>query len=125
MRLLEYHLKPDELSPEFLEEWRDFFAYKVAVRPANGFKRTKRGVWTLAQPEHSTTKPTVLNSTGGAVAHTADMNWARISTFLGFLRLPKEQGGFGQELADVQTLAWLCVPEAIEAFFPESVTSRA
>jgi integrase len=44
------------------------------------------------------------------------MNWSRISAFLGFLRLPPEQGGFGQVLAKVQTLARLCVPEAIEAF---------
>jgi integrase/transcriptional regulator with XRE-family HTH domain len=116
MGSLKFHLKATELSPEFVQEWRTFLNYKTAIRPPNGLERRKGGAWTLSQAEHSATDPTVLNSVAGAISHTADMNWERMSAFLGFLRLPEQQGGLGQELLAAQTLAWLCVPEAIDAY---------
>lgn len=116
MSKLEFHLKVSELSSGFLQEWNELLVYKTAVRPVNGLKRSKGGAWSVAQPEHSAIHPSPINSVTGGIVHTASLNWGKVSAFLGFLRLPIHEGGLGQEPSRIQTLAWLCVPEAIEAY---------
>ena len=44
------------------------------------------------------------------------MAWHKISAYLGWLKLPAQQGGIGIDEGDVETLAWLVVPELLEQF---------
>lgn len=47
----------------------------------------------------------------------ASVNWGHVVSYLGFLRLSKDEGGLGVHVERVQTLGWLAIPEAVEAFF--------
>ncbi|MDD2880982.1 MAG: hypothetical protein PHQ58_11120 [Rhodoferax sp.] len=121
--LQHYCLKINEIRPELLNEWKAHLRYKTAPNTEN-LKRENRGKWTLNEARHSTTKPSVITSVGNSVSPTASVLWNRTSSFLGYLRLAVDSGGFGLDDETAQTLAWYAVPEAIEGFF-QFITDRS
>ena len=120
---LNYSLKVKDVPDELLSEWRALFDHKTAVFP-KGLRRQAGGRWSLADVRLASCVSSPVNSKGNQVAASADIMWGRVSTFLGFLRLPAVLGGYGLPPADVNTLAWLAVPEAVEAYL-EFLTERS
>ncbi|GAB3647832.1 hypothetical protein GCM10028813_11250 [Ramlibacter alkalitolerans] len=112
---ISYSLKREEVSQDLLNEWRSLLAYKTDVVPSGELKRRAGAEWTLVEADQAARAPTEFNSLDGLVADTADGDWKRVARFLGFLRL-EQHGGYGRPVDDVQTLAWLAVPEAVTAF---------
>src|SRR5437667_384258 len=47
---------------------------------------------------------------------SAKTGWAKIASYLGWMALPKSEGGLGFPSDQLQTLAWLAVPDHIEAY---------
>lgn len=111
---LEYRLKESELISNFLTQWREFFDYKTCAQPEK-LERTDKGRWKLNPIAQATIPPNIINSRGNQVSASADVFWSYMSRFFGFLQLPYEKGGFGQNAGAVQSLAWFAVRPAMEA----------
>lgn len=110
-----YQVKLHQLTPQFMREWRDFFDHKTATHTGD-LARSAAGQWSLTAAQASAIQPNPINSKGNAVCASAGVVWERLSSFLGFLRLPLERGGHGIEHEQAQALAWLAAPEAIDAY---------
>lgn len=110
-----YSLHPAPGSP-LREQWAAFMDYKTAVRPSR-LKRTQRGQWAIATRN---LKPSRSNQwwrfLRGQEVPTAHVAWSQVSAYLGWLRLAPERGGAGLAEEDVQTLAWLAVPDYMERY---------
>lgn len=96
-------------------QWQEYLQYKTAAVPA--FKRTKRGRWRFSPcPLTADTDTNWWAFLDGKEVASSRVAWARTSAYLGWLRLPSEQGGIGLPEVDVLTLAWLTVPDNLEDF---------
>lgn len=113
----------DDIRPALLDEWKAHLRYKTAPNTGD-LIRADSGRWSIHEERHSTIRPSVFTSVGNGVSPAASIFWTRTSSFLGYLRLPIESGGFGLDDETAQTLAWYAVPEAIEGYF-QFITSRS
>ena len=111
---LPYHLKGADISEPLIQEWREFYDHKTGMRPI--LKRSAKGQWSLADASVCSAEPTRMNAIGASVSATANYFWSFVAAYLGFLCLPKCSGGYGLNKNDVQTIAWLAVPEAFDAY---------
>lgn len=111
-----YCLKPNEVTPEFMQEWRRFFDYKTSTHPG-ALERNAAGRWSLTDARLSAAVPTAMNSRGNAVCASANVAWGHLESFFGFLRMPIDKGGYGVDALDVQALAWLADAQALDSFF--------
>ena len=109
-----YCLKPATESP-LRTQWADFVRYKTALMPA--LQRSNLGRWTFSQLNviraSDSNWATFID---GAEVPTAKVAWSQTTSYLGWLALPKEKGGMGIDANELQTLAWLVVPNQIEAY---------
>lgn len=118
----EYRVKVESLTPSFDAEWAAFFDYKT-TRAAK-LNRSQRGKWRLL-PEQKIAKPLHQYARKGSLwCVTADIIFRQILGFLGYLTLPKMRGGMGLPHSEMQTLAWLAVPDAVNGYL-EFLTARA
>lgn len=120
---LMYSLKVQNISPSLLAEWRALFEHKTAAHP-KGHRRNSNGRWTMVDVQEASCAASAFNSFKKKVAPSADILWTHVSNFIGFLQLSTMHGGYGLPEAETQTLAWLAVPEAIEAYL-EFMTDRS
>lgn len=111
-----YRLQSRDATSALREEWTELLHYKTSTRPPGGLKRSSSGEWTLSQPRHSVMRAMWFNSIGEAVCHSADKAWHMLTGFLGFIKLAPEAGGYGRSSEEAQTLAWLCVPDAVDGY---------
>ncbi|MGF6809516.1 integrase [Paraburkholderia sp. Clong3] len=118
-----YALPESELSPIFLNEWRDLFDYKTATTRTR-LKRRKRGYWRLLRKSKIATPLSSAAQKGELGSVTANIALDAIRRYLGFLCKPRTDGGLGIAKSDVMTLAWLAVPDAVNAFL-EFMTQRS
>lgn len=109
-----YYLVPPDDSPLRLQ-WKTFMRYKTAPVPT--LLRSSRGRWTFSplkvKKEKTSNWAVFLD---GVEVPSAHVVWSHIASFFGWLALPKDQGGQGMSQDTLQTLAWLVVPDHIEAF---------
>lgn len=116
-RKLTYVLKSGDITAKLLAQWYSLVRHKTSAS-ARGSKRSNRGRWTISGPAAECIRPMPgIDVFDGHYIGAATVNWAHVGSYLGFLRLSKDEGGFGVNTAKVQTLGWLAIPEAIEAFF--------
>lgn len=108
-----YRLNPREFSDPFLDELKAFYVYKTTRRPA--FLRSRKGVWAVSPRDQRPDQPPVLIATDSVCVSFNDF-LGILSSFLGFLCLEQAAGGMGRAKDEVQTLAWLAVPEAIDMY---------
>ncbi len=129
-------IKPNFDSP-LRAQWRDFLVYKTAATLGNGAlsingrrdrkKRTRRGKWrvspcplTVPSDANWWSFLPVRKSIGSGEelreVASARIAWARVSAYLGWLRLSQEEGGAGVDSSQVETLAWLACPGYIEQY---------
>jgi hypothetical protein len=115
MRQVSYILQPTEVSKAFHEEWGRLVEHHTAARPE--LKRSRRAGWRLKVIPKDQKRPLGWWETHrGKMCKTAGVIWARARSFLGWLRLDTEHGGWGVPLEDCLTLAWFAVPDAVEAY---------
>ena len=116
-RKLSYVLKAGDITPKLLAQWAGLVQHKTSVS-ARGSNRSHRGRWTVSGPAAECVKPMPgIDVFDGYYIGAASANWAHVVSYLGFLRLPKDEGGLGVDPERVRTLGWLAIPEAVEAFF--------
>lgn len=109
-----YRLKPEHDSP-LREQWAMFLRYKTSAVPK--LKRMKRGKWRFSPcPLTPTTDNNWWCFLDGQEVASARMAWNRVSSFLGWLSLPCENGGHDIPQTSLQTLAWLAIPDFIEDY---------
>lgn len=113
----------DDVRPALLNEWKAHLRFKTAPNTGN-LIRADSGRWSLHEERHSSIKPSVFTSIGPNVSPSASIFWIRTKSFLGYLRLPVPDGGFGLSDEIAQTLAWYAVPEAVEGYF-DFITRRS
>ena len=118
-----YCVGVDDIRPEFLTEWKAFLKFKTTPNTGN-LVRGDAAKWSLHEVRHTTTKPSIFTSVGNCVSPSASIFWTRTASFIGYLRLPVNVGGFGLSDETAQTLAWFSVPEAIEGYI-EFITRRS
>lgn len=106
--------KPKEGSP-LRRQWMEYMRYKTAAVPT--YKRTKRGQWRLSPcPLAPNTAANWWSFYDGNEVASARIAWMKTSAYLGWLTMPLEAGGFGKPQGTIETLAWLAVPDYVEAF---------
>ncbi|WMY08109.1 hypothetical protein [Paraburkholderia phenoliruptrix] len=109
-----YRLSENEMTPEFLHEWHSFFRYKTSKAPQ--FKRPRRASWRLRMVDKLAKKLPAYAYQGNKGCPSASIEMERVRSFLGYLALPREAGGFGIPAAAAQSLAWLAVPDAVDGY---------
>jgi integrase len=106
-----------------MDEWNNYFNYKTKTRPAN-LRRHKNGRWSLSHPGKTSVISNAVNTKNGMVCATAQICWGQFSSFFGFLTLSESLGGYGLPTDTQISMAWLAVPEAIDAYL-EFCTRRS
>lgn len=105
----QYCLKPRPHS-RIRQQWKELLQYKTTPVPI--YKRAKRGKWRISPcpltPISDTNWWAFLD---GQEVATARFAWNKISSILGWLKIPEDKGGAGLSEEDVDTLAWLAVPD--------------
>lgn len=120
--LSQYVLKEDEVSPGLEAEWQNFFHYKTTRMPK--LKRSTKGCWSMVSEEIAAPGVPSKGRRGGQASSAAGMNWGYIECFLGYVRLPLDQGGAGVAPDEAGTMAWLAVPELVNGYM-EFITTRS
>ena len=122
-------IKPAADSP-LRTQWADFLAYKTAPTLTGGrkqqMKRSRRGKWRISPcplllPSDAnwwSFLPSKNGMPGGTLKEVASARIAaaKVSAYLGWLRLDTDSGGVGLQTTQVETLAWLAHPGYIEAY---------
>lgn len=120
-----YRVRISEATPRFIAQWREFFRYKTAVKP--DLARSPASGWTTKAIGSTKTVATIATEIDGRVCPSAHYNWMRVTGMLGYLRKygaplcsPDRDDCVPERLPldneSAQTMAWLAVPEAVEAF---------
>jgi integrase len=110
----QYCCKPAPDSP-LRQQWYEFMKYKTCAAPA--LQRTKRGKWRFSPcPLSATTDTNWWIFLDGKEVASARIGWAKVASYLGWLTLSRERGGKALAAHEVQTLAWLAVPEYLEEY---------
>lgn len=111
-----YHLHVMDVSDSLRDEWTAFVAYKTSL--ATTAARHANGVWRL-RPVSTCSQSMISWATRvgeDSVAPTASIVWGYVSSYLGWLTLPRDKGGRGIPLENVQTLSWLTRVDEIVAY---------
>lgn len=120
----ERYLVPESaLTPEFLDEWRDFFDYKTCSLPM--LERLTKGKWRCI-PADTAVRMSALVKSGDTVCPTAQIALTRMRTFFGAIHVMTERGILRLDLNGPvpMTLAWLAYPKVLDAFL-KWVTHRS
>lgn len=119
---VEFCIKPPSDSP-LRTQWEKLLEYKTNAR--NIKKRTRRGKWRISPcpllvPSESNWWSFLPVRNAGQIelreVASARIAGAKVSAYLGWLRLGPEAGGPGIPSTDVETLAWLAHPGYIEQY---------
>lgn len=119
---IEFCIKPTLESP-LRSQWEKFLEYKTNAR--NLKKRTRRGKWRVSPcplmvPSDANWWSFLPVRSGNhselKEVASARIAWAKVSAYLGWLRLDLDAGGAGIPPADAETLAWLAHPGYIEKY---------
>ncbi|AHI63788.1 hypothetical protein BTL_816 [Burkholderia thailandensis H0587] len=109
-----FRYKPAEESP-LRGQWMEYLRYKTAAVPL--YRRTERGQWRFSPcPLTPETAANWWAFYKGQEVASARIAWMKTSAYFGWLTMPSHQGGIGLAEEAVQTLAWLAVPDYLEAF---------
>lgn len=103
LKMRPYRLLEGEISTSLISEWTNYFSYKTSTYVY--LERARKGTWRL-KPIDKNSLISPHANIGAMGSATADIVWQEMRGFLGFLRLPKLEGGFGLKLHEVQTIAW-------------------
>lgn len=96
-------------------QWAHLIGYKIAAIPL--LKRSAKGRWTVAPLQvHRETETSWYRYLGGLEVPSAHPNWSLIASYLGWMALPSDAGGLAMPQEELQTLAWLAVPEFVERY---------
>lgn len=120
--LSQYALKGDEVPLALEAEWQNFFHYKTTRMPK--LKRSTKGCWSMVSEDIAAPGVPSKGRRGGQASSAAGMNWEYIERFLGYVRLPFDQGGAGIAPDEAGTMAWLAVPELVNGYL-EFLTKRS
>lgn len=106
-------------APESLlrRQWTEFMRYKTAAALPVGLQRTRRGRWRFSPCP--LTAPTDANWWAfleGREVASARYGWGNTAMYLGWLKMSPEAGGAGLNPSETQSMAWLAVPDYIEAY---------
>jgi len=121
-----FYIKPDAASP-LRKQWGDLLVYKTAASLSGkqGKKRSRKGKWRISPcpltvkndkswwaflPEVTASRPQYKEVASARFA------WAKTSGYLGWLQLSPEEGGIGFTQSEVETLAWLAIPDFLEIY---------
>lgn len=122
---ISYSLKPNSESP-LRTQWQQFLLFKTAAGLVlHGLKRSRRGKWRISPcpvtPQTDLNWWAFLPVKRGIHVEmhevaSARYGWHKTSTYLGWLTLDEVSGGQNIPEQDVQTLAWLALPDYLERF---------
>lgn len=108
----QFWFRPDRDS-SLREQWTEFLRYKTATVP--DLKRTLRGRWRFSPcPLRKESDASWWNFLDGKEIASAGICWGNVARYLGWLALPKDQGGKAFRAEALDTLAWLVVPDHVE-----------
>lgn len=113
-RKLRYILRVCTDSP-LRAEWSALIRYKTDAAPM--LKRLTRGVWTFSPHRSVARESEWFAFEDEREVPSAGKCWFNVASYYGWMALPASKGGQGIPEDSVQTLAWLTVPDHIDAYF--------
>lgn len=113
-RKLHYILRVSADSP-LREEWSALIRYKTAAAPM--LKRLARGIWTFSPHRGVAREAEWFAFEDEREVPSAGKCWANIASYYGWMTLSASKGGLGMPPSSIQTLAWLAVPDHLDAYF--------
>ncbi|MBC6958781.1 MAG: site-specific integrase [Lautropia sp.] len=116
-----YRLPLTAFSPALLAQWQSLLARQTGTI-ASDVPLSRRAGWSVKSETMTRVKPTVLTKIAGGVCPSAEVIGRKVQGLLGFLARARTRGGAGYPISEVQTLAWLAVPEAVDGYFDFVVT---
>ena len=91
--------------------------YRTAAALPAGLQRTKRGRWRFSPcPLTAMTDANWWAFLDGREVASARYGWGNTAMYLGWLKMSTEAGGAGLNPSETQSMAWLAVPDYIEAY---------
>lgn len=112
---IKYVVKPDMLSEQFKSSWERLMQHKCSLR-SDGKLRRNGGHWSVTGSAASPGAIPGITTYNGSHFASAGILWNHLSAFVGYLQLPSEKGGWGLGSQEVQSLAWLVIPEALNRY---------
>lgn len=113
--LSKYLLKPDMLSEQFRTSWERLMQFKCSLR-SDGMLRRNGGQWSPTGNSASPAAIDGITTHNGSHFASAKVLWNHISALLGYLQTSPENGGLGIGSQEVQSLAWVVIPEALNGY---------
>jgi len=110
-----YLLKASDLGDRFLTDWNSLLKHKTAIRTTSK-KRYTGGRWSVTGSATSKGALPGISTLNERHFASASIYWNHVSAYLGFLQRPIEGDGWGVDKEAAQSLAWLVVPEALDAY---------
>lgn len=110
-----YLLKASDLGDRFLTDWNSLLKHKTAIRTTSK-KRYTGGRWSVTGSATSKGALPGISTLNERHFASASIYWNHVSAYLGFLQRPIEGDGWGVDKDAAQSLAWLVVPEALDAY---------
>ncbi|MFA7281556.1 MAG: hypothetical protein WC100_15835 [Sterolibacterium sp.] len=109
-QLKEYALEP---TARLRAQWLELATMKSDLSRPHA---TARNTWRLKPLHRTGIRMSWSMLVGGQICVTAGIQYAQIASYLGFLALPVDKGGFGLEKSQLDTLAWLVRSDYVKAF---------
>lgn len=109
------YFRLNDVSDELRSQWRDFMVHKTEMLPF--LERQPTGVWKRSRiTDRRESERLWYCFLDGDYVATASLTWSHIASYLGWLSLPKMNGGAELPLESVQSLVWLLVPKYLNAY---------
>lgn len=108
-----YRADVNKLPRSFVSEWREFLEARTSGPIHSSMPKSG---WSLKPAEKGRTTPNALNSIDGMVSASADVIARHVLGVVGWLTLTKEKGGRGLAMSEINTIAWLAVPDVVDGY---------
>lgn len=95
-------------------EWSELIRYKTDAVPR--LKRLTRGIWTFSPHKGVARAKEWFSFSEDRQVPSANKCWNNVASYYGWMTLDKSLGGLGLPFDSLQTLAWLAVPDHVEAY---------
>lgn len=111
-----YRLPLAAFSEDLVKQWQAFLGHQTGT-VVSDLPMSRQAGWSVKRPDQTRVKATVLTTIAGGICPSAEVVARKVQGILGFLARATSLGGRGLPLAQVQTLAWLAIPDAVDGYF--------
>jgi hypothetical protein len=106
----------DVVTSRLRVQWEDFCRYKTSIRSATK-ARNRSGKWRITESQCRLDPEKAWYAyVNGQFVPTAGIAWSKVAAYLGWLQLPRADGGMQITSEQAQSLGWLVRDDLIEQY---------